>query len=724
MRDAMRVSGIAASCVLILVSGCNRPVYYFGDDDLSYYKHAATEIAYPDVYEPSSESATNSLPPRTLRNPEAVEVWELTLQEAIRIALGNAEVIRDVTGLEQNPLESEPVVAQQLTSPDFAPTVYDVAIDESDPRLGTEAALAAFDTQFTTSMFWSRNDQPVNNPVVIGGGAGVVGAPLFILQRDSANFQAGLQKIGAAGTQMSVTHSIDYNFSNVAGNFFPSAYTGNLEVAFTQPLLQGAGVEFNRIAGPNSNPAQVGFFSTGVLIARTRTDINIAEFERRVRDLLSQVESSYWDLYFAYRDLDSQAAGRNSALRTWRTVKAKFDTGGGSLAEEAEAREQYFLFRARVEDALDRLYAAETNLRLLIGLSANDGRLIRPADEPTTAPVVHDWYVALAEALTNRVELRGQKWRIKQAQLSLVAARNFLLPRLDFTALYRVNGLGDDLLSQDNSPRFSNVYGEIGSNDFTDWTLGFQLDVPIGFRQAASAVRNAELTLARQRAILRDHELHISHKLSAALRELDRFYTLAETNFNRRRSAERQVDAFQAEYELGRVTLDRLLDAQSRLAEAESAYYNSLVEYNKALKRVEFEKGTLLAYNNVALAEGPWPLKAYCDARERAHERAVARPTDIGITEPVPFALPGDSQHQSIELGEPAPVSTEGAAEEGSIDSSPNTDGKETEPVKPESREYLDEPIGSLAPPDAAHEPDAHLPAFAIDVAAPIGANP
>ena len=91
------------------------------------------------------------------------------------------------------------------------------------------------------------------------------------------------------------------------------------------------GTEFNRIAGPRATPGF--FFSNGILIARINNDIAIADFELSVRDTVSIVEDAYWELYFAYRNLDAQVSARDSALETWRVVKAKFDEGarGGSL---------------------------------------------------------------------------------------------------------------------------------------------------------------------------------------------------------------------------------------------------------------------------------------------------------------------------------------------------------------------------------------------------------
>src|SRR5262249_14502403 len=147
--------------------------------------------------------------------------------------------------------------------------------------------------------------------------------------------------------------------------------------------------------------------------------------------------------------------GRDSALETWKKTAALFRTGsrGGSADREAESRSQYFLFRSQVETALTELYRTENRLRYLMGISMSDGRLIRPADEPTTARVAFDWSGIHCEALTRRVEVRKQKWFVKQRELELIAARNLLLPRLDATGLYRWQGLSNELIGQ-NSTQF------------------------------------------------------------------------------------------------------------------------------------------------------------------------------------------------------------------------------------------------------------------------------
>ena len=218
----------------------------------------------------------------------------------------------------------------------------------------------------------------------------------------------------------------------------------------------------------------------------------------------------------------------------------------------------------------------------MMGISASDGRLIRPSDEPTTARITFDWQQSLVEALSRSAELRRQKWVIKQRELELTAAKNLLLPRLDAVGRWRFIGMGQDLINQNYNPyEASNptdplfgtdAYSTLFSVRFQEWQAGAQFLMPLGFRRELATVRHHQLQLARERARLQDEELDASHALVEAVRNVDTNFALTQTNFNRRVAAERQVEAVQAAYDAGTVTLDQLLDAQRRRAEAESSY--------------------------------------------------------------------------------------------------------------------------------------------------------
>ena len=138
----------------------------------------------------------------------------------------------------------------------------------------------------------------------------------------------------------------------------------------------------------------------------------------------------------------------------------------------------------------------------MLGLPPNGPQLIRPATEPSTAKIVFPWQNVVNESFARRAELRRQKWLIKRVELELVASRNFLLPRLDAVALYRFRGLGDELISSPGPTGFESAYQNLTTGDYQEWDIGLQFNMPIGFRREYTALRNAELRLARERALL------------------------------------------------------------------------------------------------------------------------------------------------------------------------------------------------------------------------------
>jgi hypothetical protein len=224
------------------------------------------------------------------------------------------------------------------------------------------------------------------------------------------------------------------------------------------------------------------------------------------------------------------------------------------------------------------------------------------------------------------------KWDVKQRELELIASRNFLLPNLNFSGSYRFNGLGQDLIN--HSSNGSSAYGSFGSGDYQGWHMELGLSAPFGWRKERAAVRHAELNLIKYRALLQEQELALDHGLADSIRDMDRFYNQAEIAFNTRRAAQEEVRATEDSYENQRTTLDQILDAQRRLAEAESSYFNSIVNYNLAITKLHYLKGSLLEYNNIALAEGPWPGKAQFDAIRQARKRDAGHYINYGYTRP------------------------------------------------------------------------------------------
>lgn len=574
---------------------CNDPA----ESSSEYLQKVSLELEVPaddDVCQ-SHSVALASAAPRSVGDESPKDYWDISLAEVISMALDNGEVLGDLGG-------------RLMTSPESIQTVFDPAIRESDPLYGVEGALSAFDSQLAGSVLYSKNDRNVNNITLGGGTRGI--------EQSTANTTIQLQKTTATGTNFALRNITVFDASNQPGNLFSSAWDTQYEIEARQPLLQGAGVEFNRIAGPNARP---GFnFSSGVLIARINTDISLAEFETGVGEFTSQIEEAYWDLYFAYRNLDAWKLARDAARKTWEDIQAQKGLPGGTAEREARARVQYFIFEDRVQEALNGnprsgssvgVYRGERRLRLLMGLAGNDGRLLRPFDKPVQAKVEYDWNGTLNEAISRRPEIRKQKWVIKRDTLQLKAAKNFKKPRLDLVALGRARGFGNDLTGSSTS-----AARDVRSGDHTEWQVGAELSMPLGFRQAHAGIRQAELQLMKDRAILRKQELYVAHELGDAISEVNRAHLSIKTNYNRLIAAKQRLTAAEAVYKVDKVSIDLVLDAQQELSQSMTQYFDAVTSYEIAKKNVNLQTGALLSHHGIFLSEGAWSNQANADAGE------------------------------------------------------------------------------------------------------------
>jgi hypothetical protein len=153
-------------------------------------------------------------------------------------------------------------------------------------------------------------------------------------------------------------------------------------------------------------------------------------------------------------------------------------------------------------------------------------------------------------------------------------------------------------------------------NNFVTWQVGFTFQMPLGMRSPLANTRNAQYTLLRARAFLQQVVHQTTHSLARFFLEIDANYKQFKTASRLRAAAAQRLDAQRAYYEEGRITIDRFLDAVSQYATAVATEAQHKTTYNISIVALEEAKGTLLAYDNIAVAEGPQPRKAYVQARD------------------------------------------------------------------------------------------------------------
>ncbi len=564
---------------------------------------ADAENPIPEVYQAAYSSAP--ITSKSLRDGQEIQYRDVSVGEVLRIALEHSEVLRELGGTI-------------LRTPESIRTRYTAGLQQTDPRFGTHAALSAFDAQFKGSAMINNNDRIYNNSFFAGG--------INSYLQNLDEYKAELSKRAATGALLVFRNVTESDRNNAPGNLFIGAWSHYTEGEARQPLLQGGGLQFNRIAGPGSAP---GLYN-GILIARVNTDITQTDFEISVRDYVSNVVNLYWDLYYSYRDLDARRRAMHAALESWRKVKAQVEAEGLSASKEAQAREQYYRFKQEVDDSLSgRLLQGtqsrngstggtlranggvqvnERRLRLMIGLPITDGTLLRPSQEPDEAEVVYDWEILMQESLARRPELRRQQLKVKRREMELLAAQNFIIPQLDAVGRYRFRGFGDKLIQHSGNQgggKPASALGNLATFEHQEWMLGLEFSMPIGFRQGHAAVANAELALCHERAIHREQEREVVHDLSNALSDAVRAYESCQSSLNRYIASREVMLSLEAEEKNGLpIDIDRILDTQRRVVEAEIRYYQSRTEYAVSQKNVQLERGALAGENDLWIIDG------------------------------------------------------------------------------------------------------------------------
>ncbi|MCA9135260.1 MAG: TolC family protein [Planctomycetales bacterium] len=606
---------------------------------------AESAVAFPSTQqlEPQEQSsplhASGSLAPFSIRGSDSQEwtppqPWDMTIDEAIQIALANSTVLRNLG-------------ARVIQTPGLTPTIYGPAIQATDPTTGVEAALSEYDARVNSDVFYEDNDRVLNNEFV--------GRGVNFFKQQLTRMETSLSKQTASGTKYTLRHNFDADLNNSDRNLLPGrAWTWNFEGEVSHPLLQGRGVMFNRIAGPNGTP---GVYN-GVVIARLNADVTVAQLEIALRDFLSDVENAYWDLHFAYADLEVKKQARDRSLNTYQLLKARQGLPGAENDKLAQAKEQYYRFEQEVQNSLagrlvvgtrvfngsgggtfqgtGGVYVNERRLRLIIGLPINDGRLIHTTSKPADAPVTFDWDDLVANAFSRRTELRRQRLIVDRQRYELTASRNFLMPRLDAIGRYRYRALGESWFDHN----ITNSGDAIGTGTH-EWLMGVSLSYPVGLRQAHAAVRNAQLQLARERALLDELERQVVYGLSNAIAENDRAYSALRVALNRQNAAAEQYEILsgEAQASVRQFDFNSLLDAEQRFAEASTAASRAKVQYALATKNLNFEMGALLEYFNIHLTEGyrsdqqaasPGPARQVIQSMVEGAKKRLTRDAEYG----------------------------------------------------------------------------------------------
>lgn len=403
-------------------------------------------------------------------------------------------------------------------------------------------------------------------------------------------FKTGTNIVGSISSTKSSTNS--------SFNFFNPYFDSTLSFQITQPLLRGAGVFVN--AAP-------------LVIARRTLQQSRASFEAQVNDAIFQVVTQYWAVVQAHGTLQVEQDSLNLAEASYEHDHRALELGALPPLDIYRSQSEVAARRLQAIQGEYALKQTEDDLRLTIG--ANQDPAIHALDleltekpEPAGELESINAEEALQSALARRPEIEVTGDAIANDETSIGVAHNGLLPNLSLAGFYQSTGLGGNqydlntgaLVSQGG---FGSSFGQLTGFGFPGYGASLTLNLPIRNRGAEANLGAALVSRRRDLYAARQTREQITLQVNNAVRQLEEAKMTLEAGKLSYDLAQKSLAAEQRKYELGAETNFFVLDAQSRLAQANLDLLQTQVNYKIALAAVQHATGDLLKPYHVEINE-------------------------------------------------------------------------------------------------------------------------
>jgi outer membrane protein TolC len=618
--------------VLVTAGGC---AHTPGDIAHNVILPEQRTIDYRDPAQLPPAPLPETVPPRTVADPRPdTPEWPMSLDEAIRIALENARIIRVLTG---------------VTATASGQTIYDPAISNTN----IDQEQARFDPTLKWDNTWSRT----NTPIGAFDPTDFTRSLITSTPTDQYRSDVGLTKTNVLGGQW----SLDWleNPTRLSGSSFAttSLFAGgtafplnpenphSLTLSYTQPLLQGGGFQVN---------------TAPIVIARLNTEQSYFQYKDAVQEMVRGVIEAYWNLVQARTDRWARQIQVDQSKFAYDLARTKKEVGLAAESDSAQALVTYNQFKASLVGAEATVLTREGALRNILGLPPNDGRRIVPVSVPASRRLEPVWDATVRVAEQRRPDIVELKLILEADKLRLLQAENQALPRVDVTALYRWNGLSGTM------PNGEQISTEPGQ--FTDWSVGVNFSVPLGLRSERAKVRQQKLVIERDQANLQQGVHAAVHELAATARDLDSAYEQYRAFKEMRAAADVNVRVQNERFRTGGLapgappgtptnfTYLNVLQALNDWGTAVSSEAQQLLAYNVALANLERQTGTILETHGLVFAEERFRAAAPLLGLAGCKCEYPAALPPVGAPDRYPGA--GEPSENAFDLRNPAPRDT------------------------------------------------------------------
>ncbi len=507
-------------------------------------------------------------------------------------------IVTDATPQENGiPLSIDQCVAQALAK-NFSVQIQTFSIDSA--KAGVIIAQSTYDPTFGVS--WekvvNKSDQLsfVNQTTTSGGtttttgngGASTTGGTTttggsgttttttyFPRSNDQTTTLSASQNIITGGS-VTANYIVAHNMSNSAQAFLNPAYDGNVSLNITQPLLQGAGTDYARAA---------------IQIARYNVSLSKLSFKSTILSTILNVETAYYNLIFARRQL---MVGQDNVVLAQRLLDentTKRQTGVltdldvvQAQAGLATAQSQLISDRQQMENAEDTLFAAmgEREFKAPVGVVAF----------PTLPDTNVSFYVSYKHARDDGPNLAIAQTMIEQLKLDALRAKRNFLPLLD------VNGGAGYLTARDS---FYNAATKVWNGPGYNWQAGVTLSVPWGLRQSKALYRQARDSMNAEQVTYDQTDQQLTVQVRADVRAVTANLENVTAAGQAATLSQKQYDLQKARFDAGLATSYDVLQAQLLLSQARVSEIQAEVNLRLALAALHFLEGSSLAFYHVNL---------------------------------------------------------------------------------------------------------------------------
>ena len=407
------------------------------------------------------------------------------------------------------------------------------------------------------------------------------------------------------GGQYALSFANTKTVTNATSSTLNPIFASNLSLSFTQPLWRNRSIDNNRHL---------------IRVQKKRLEQSDADFRQRTIDIISQVQSAYWDLTFALRDQQIQLANLNLTRENLRVVEAQISVGVMAPLGRAEVLTEMATRESTLLTATQTVSTAENNLKQLIlkdTTSPEWSAQITPTDQPVVDANPVNLNDAITEARKNRPDLQRLRIQREINDLDVQYFKNQTKPQFDLQTTLATTGLagsrcipdpaiGKTCPSATPPTNLVGGYGQDLNNLFgfstRNISVGVAIQIPLKNQTAKANLAGARIQREQLEASMRSQEQVAEVDVRNAAQAVESARLRVVTARTARENAEVQLQGEQRLYAVGRSTTFLLFQRENTLANARDQELRAETDYNKARSSLQRATSTTLRANNVIVA--------------------------------------------------------------------------------------------------------------------------